>query len=192
MKGKIMPFILCAVLLFSCGESYMPKPRGYFRIDLPEKAYVPYGESCPFTFSVPGYARVVSDSSDNAEPCWLNIDFLPFNATLHLTYKPVGSSFNIKDLQKDSRTMAYKHTVKAQEIFENPVSNPEDKVYGILYSLTGNAATPLQFYLTDSTRHYLRGVLYFNSHTLPDSIAPVQEFLVRDALELVKTLRWRE
>lgn len=182
---------LAALFLISCGEAITPRPHAFFRIDFPQKEYVRYSSDCPFEFDIPFYSRVVQDSSANAEPCWLNMNFLPYNATLHLTYKPVGDGFNLMDLQNDTRRFVMNHTIKAQEITENVINKEDDKVYGVLYHLTGNTATSLQFYVTDSTHHYLRGALYFNQNTNADSIAPVLSFITEDVLEAIGTLKWK-
>lgn len=182
--------LFAAVVLTSCLQPWVPKPHAYFRIDFPQKEYVAYQGDCPFEFNQPYYSEVVPDQSRNAEPCWLNMNFIPYNATLHLTYKPIGEDFRFEDLQNDSRRFVMNHTIKAQEIMENPIHKTEEKVHGILYTLSGNTATSLQFYVTDSSQHYLRGALYFNSHTNADSIAPVLNFLTEDVLELISSLRW--
>lgn len=180
------------LLLAACGDSYTPRPHAFFRIDFPEKQFVPYKGDCPFTFDIPYYSVVNIDSSAIAEPCWLNLNFLPYNATLHLTYKPVGEDFNLVDLQTDTRRFVMNHTIKAQEILENAINKPEDHVHGVLYQLTGNTATSLQFYVTDSTQHYLRGALYFNENTNADSIAPVLDFITEDVLQLIGSLEWKK
>lgn len=188
---KRMLLILTALItLTACEENYTPRPKAYFRIDLPIKDYQRLEINCPYSFNIPQYAYLAKDSSVSSEPCWVNVNFIPYNATVHLTYKPIGEDFNLDDLQKDSRTLVYKHTIKAQEIFENPITRPEDEVYGMLYRLTGNAATSIQFYVTDSTSHYLRGVLYFNQNTNADSIAPVLDYLSEDVLQIVESLKW--
>ncbi len=190
---KRIPVILSLVLLFSaCGQDFTPKPKGFFKIELPEKTYSRHQPDCPFTFEVPQYANVHPDSAYNAEPCWLNVDYPPFQATLHLTYKAIGEDFRFEDLQEDSRKLVYKHTIKAQEIFENPIHKPEENMHGMLYQLTGDAATSLQFYMTDSSKHYLRGVLYFNTHTDSDSIAPVLDYLSKDVLQMINTMKWKD
>ncbi|MBI1220987.1 MAG: gliding motility lipoprotein GldD [Bacteroidetes bacterium] len=189
MKKHFM-ILAASILLFACENAKTPRPHAYFKIDFPAKSYVPFNSPCPFRFEVPFYVQVVQDSSPNAEPCWLNMNFVPYNATLHLTYKPIGTEFNLVDLQNDSRRFVMNHTIKAQEILENEINKPAEHVHGVLYRLKGNTATSLQFYVTDSTKHYLRGALYFNTHTNPDSIAPVLEYLSEDVLQLIGTLKW--
>lgn len=188
---RIAWLMLLSGVLSACSETFTPRPKAFFYIDLPEPQYRRFASDCPFSFHVPQYGFVMGDSSAQAEPCWLNVQYPMFNATVHLTYKPIGDEFSFEELQKDSRTLVYKHTIKAQEIMENAINKPDDRVYGMLYRLSGDAATSLQFYVTDSTSHYLRGVLYFNQHTDADSIAPVLNHLSDDVLEIVGSLQWK-
>lgn len=173
----------------SCTADYYPKPRGYFRIELPEREYMPFEPAgCPFTFDVPVYADPVPDSNRLAEPCWYYVRFPRFGGSLYLSYKPVKD--NVFDYIEDSYELAYKHTIKADEISERRIATP-NRVYGLMYTIGGNAASNLQFYVTDSTRHFLRGALYFDTLPNSDSIAPVATFIKGDIEHLIETLRWK-
>jgi gliding motility-associated lipoprotein GldD len=191
MKIQILLSVfLLSSLFFSCDEDYIPKPRGFFRITLPEKKYIPYvSEGCPFQFEIPVYAKVVKDSSRDALPCWLNVEFPSFNGTIYLTYKKVNG--DLQRLYEEHRSMTMKHIPKASAIDETPFDNPEKKVYGSMYAVKGSAATNLQFYLTDSTNNFIRGSLYFYSVPQPDSIAPVLDFISKDVKHLVETFQWK-
>jgi gliding motility-associated lipoprotein GldD len=186
-------FFVLALSLFSCtsedDEASTPKPRAYFRITFPEKKYVKYDSVCPFTFEIPTYSKMENDKTPNAEPCWLNLTFPSLNGTLHLSYKPVNG--NAKALFEDTYTLASKHQIKASGIEEHLFNNDSLKVYGLMYEIEGNAASSVQFYLTDSTKHFLRGALYFNSVPNIDSIAPVIEFVKKDIYHLIETFRWK-
>jgi len=179
----IVPFI------FSCSQDYIPKPMGYFRIDLPEKKYQKFESDCPFTFEYPVYARVVKSNLANAEPCWFNIEFPQFNAKVHLSYKNVAG--NINDIIEECRTLAYKHSIKADAIDERPYDDPENKVFGMLYEIKGNAASSVQFYTSDSAKHFLRGSLYFEVRPNKDSLAPVIDFIEQDIVRIIESLRWK-
>ncbi|MFN8207821.1 MAG: gliding motility lipoprotein GldD [Bacteroidales bacterium] len=184
-------FLLLLILLLAasaCKKSYTPRPRGYYRIDLPEKAYKAYRSACPFSFEYPVYSKVLTDSSPHAEPCWLNIDLSSLNGRIHLSYKPVRG--NLGDLIEDARTLAYKHTAKADAIQESLFTRKEDHVFCILYDIRGNAASSLQFFATDSLHHFLRGALYFESSPNADSMAPVIDFVREDILHLINSLQW--
>ena len=183
-------FIVPAALifLFSCKDGATPKPRGHFRIDLPEKAYTQYNSDCPFTFEYPVYGNIVVEPG-SAEPCWFNIEFPRYRAKIYLSYKEVNGNLDL--LVDDAYKLAYKHTVKADAIEESYWENIESRVFGTVYFIKGNAASSIQFYVTDSTRNYLRGSLYFNAQPDKDSLAPVIDFFSEDVIHLIETLEWK-
>lgn len=180
--------LLIAVSFASCNE-YFPKPRGYFRIDLPEKKYVLYSsESCPFSFEYPVYANILKDSSGSTEPCWMNIEFPGLNGKIHLSYKSINKNF--ARFSEDSRVLAYKHTIKAEAITETLI-HKEGNINGIKYNIDGDAASSVQFFVSDSNNHFLRGALYFSVLTRKDSLAPVIQFIEKDIDHLIETIRWK-
>lgn len=182
--------MLMPVLFYSCHPDYSPKPRGYFRIDLPEKKYVAFDpQGCPFSFDIPDYCMAIADSDRFAEPCWMNLVFRKFNGEINLSYKPVNN--NLSKFIEDSHTLVYKHTVRAEAIDEKLISFPEHKVYGLLYEIGGNAASSVQFYVTDSSSHFIRGALYFNVPPQSDSLAPVIDFIKADVNRMISSLRWK-
>lgn len=178
------------VTISACSEDPVPKPRGYFRIDLPEHKYSEYFATCNYSFDLSESARVVADSAPGAEPCWINIDYPKFNARIHISYK--NSSKDLKKYMEDSYTLAFKHTIKADAIDEQLYADSANKVYGILYDIKGNAASNLQFFLTDSVSRFMRGALYFNVEPNKDSLAPVIDFLREDITHLVESFRWTD
>ncbi|TSD65036.1 gliding motility lipoprotein GldD [Inquilinus sp. KBS0705] len=182
-------------MIFGCGGNadYSPKPRGYYRISFPKKEYQQYTEGCPFTFEYPKYSSIEQDRSDLAagRPCFQNIQFPQFNATLHLSYQPIASKHELDAMVEDAHKLSFKHTVKATSIDEGIIHYPDRKVYGIYYTIDGNAASSAQFFLTDSTRHYVRGALYFNSEPRLDSIQPVLTFIKKDVDVMIKTFKWK-
>ena len=185
-------FIFIVSLLFtigltSCESESFPKPKGYCRIDLPAKKYQHYNSPYPYTFDYPIYSNIIDYKTDS---CWINIVFPTLNGKIHISYKNV--KHNIAKHLEDTRTLAYKHTIKADAIGETPYYNNEKKVYGILYEIKGNAASSLQFFLTDSTEHFIRGALYFEARPNKDSLAPVIDFLKKDVIHLIETLEWQQ
>lgn len=178
-------------LLSACTENYAPKPRGYYRISFPEKKYQNYTGSCPFFFQYPVYSSIQPDKSGDAEPCWQNIEFAGFNAKIHLSYHSIDSKKTFNSLVEDARTFAFKHTSKATSIDEGRIYDPKRKIYGIFYTIEGNTASAVQFYLTDSTKHYLRGALYFNEEPRQDSIKPVLAFIKKDIDHMIKSFNWK-
>ncbi len=181
--------LLCFFALSGCNE-YIPKPRGYFRIDLPEKTYETFNKSgYPYSFEYAGIAEVVPKEGNPDDPFWIDIIYPQFNARIYGSYKKVEN--NLREVSEDSRTFVNKHNIKADAITEQLYENEERKVYGILFELKGNTASGIQFMLTDSTRHFFRGALYFNVSPNKDSIAPVAEFIKEDIIRLIETLEWK-
>jgi gliding motility-associated lipoprotein GldD len=187
---RLLYVIATAILFVACGHVYSPRPYGYFRIELPQHEYEIFDvKDYPYSFEAPKYARVLPDTDDNSEPYWINLSFPKFNCKIHVTYKPIKGNFD--EVMEDSRRLAYKHTIKADAIGETFFENDSKNVYGILYDIKGNAATPLQFALTDSSRHLFRGSLYFDCKPNKDSLAPVVKFLEEDIAHIMETLTWR-
>lgn len=183
-------FISTLLVLVSCGNETLPKPKGYFRIDLPEKSYEELRDTIPFPFSfqLPQYGKVnLKRTKDQAN--FFNVDFSRFGARIHFSYFPIEE--NLEKLLEESRTLSYKHTERAQEINEELILNPEERVFGTYYSIEGNAASSDQFYITDSSNHFLRGALYFNVAPNPDSIGPVSDFIKQDIIHLIETFSWK-
>lgn len=183
-------FISTLLVLVSCGNETLPKPKGYFRIDLPEKSYEELRDTIPFPFSfqLPQYGKVnLKRTKDQAN--FFNVDFSRFGARIHFSYFPIEE--NLEKLLEESRTLSYKHTERAQEINEELILNPEERIFGTYYSIEGNAASSDQFYITDSSNHFLRGALYFNVAPNPDSIGPVSDFIKQDIIHLIETFSWK-
>ncbi|MEE2700196.1 MAG: gliding motility lipoprotein GldD [Bacteroidota bacterium] len=177
---------ICILFLFiACKENYTPKPKGFFKIALPEKAYMQYNQDCPFTFRFPVYSKV----NPLEKYCFLNLQFPDFKATLHTSYFALNG--NLYPHTEESRNLAYKHSIKANAISEQPFINNKDKVFGLVYDYEGTTATALQFYLTDSINHFFRGALYFNTE-VNDSLAPVSIFLQDDIKQFIESFRWIE
>lgn len=191
--GTKLPFLILSVmfLVSGCGgtDMWIPKPKGYPVIEFPKKKYIEYDSVCPFTFRYPAYAKITPYKRDASRTCWFNLEFPSYKATLYISYEKVND--NINKYTEDSRELAYKHVVKAGNIEELLINDPGAKVYGIIYEIQGDVATPCQFHLTDSTTHFLRASFYFDKRVNTDSVAPIYSFLRKDITELTETLRWK-
>ncbi|PZP52406.1 MAG: gliding motility lipoprotein GldD [Pseudopedobacter saltans] len=191
-----MFFVLVIVFSFTaCNNTYVPKPEGYFQIPLPEKEYQVFDQSgYPYSFEYPVYAKVVKDSSFFGEktenPWWINIDFPQFNGRIYISYKDIGTN-DFKKLLNDAFNLTNKHSVKATSIDDSTMSTPNG-VHGVYFKVGGNVATSNQFFLTDSTKHFLRGALYFDATPNQDSLKPVNAFLAEDMKHFINTFRWKK
>ncbi len=189
-----MVFVLGSLLFLSCNSSYTPKPKGYFKIELPERNYQAFNEpGYPYSFEYPVYAKVVKDSTFFGEttenPWWINIDFPQFAGRIYVSYKEIGKH-RFDTLIKHSFLLTGKHTTKAYSIDDSLVTTPNG-VHGMFFTVGGDVATANQFFLTDSTRHFLRGALYFDATPNADSLGIVNRFLLEDMKHLINSFKWR-
>ena len=189
LKPILLTTIIFILLFCSCRNNYTPKPYGFMRIDFPEKKYKRSTDKLPYSFEYPVYSVIKPDTSRIAEPFWINIEFPGYNGKIHISYKKVHG--NLAEYTEDARKLAYKHTVKADAIDEKLINNKENKVYGILYDIKGNTASSVQFFLTDSTKDFLRGALYFRSHPNKDSMEIVINFFKKDVDHFIETFTWK-
>ena len=176
-------------------ETYTPKPRGYFKVALPEKEYTLFTrEGYPYQFEYPVYSVIEKDSlffrEKTENPWWININIESLNAKVYISYKEINAQNPLINLLNDSYNMSHYHSKKANSISEKDVFHTANNVHGLYYKVGGNAASALQFYATDSTRHFIRGALYFNSTPNVDSLKPLNDFLRKDVEHLINTLKW--
>ena len=178
-------------VLMGCSNAPVPKPAGYLRIDLPEHQYTTLDSIFPYTFEYPVYASISSDEHAKNEPYWINIDFKKYKGRLHLSYKNIDN--NLSTYTEDAHSLVMKHIPKASAIKEIRIDNDERDVHGLVYDIQGSGtASPYQFFVTDSTRHFLRGALYFSVLPNNDSLQPVIDFVKKDIDHMLETLRWKE
>ncbi len=196
MKFFFFAWILMGLLLGigSCSESeevFMPKPRGFYRIELPDYQYSNLPDTLPYQFEYSTHAQLAPDSSHLAEPYWMEIYYKNlFHGNLDISYKRIQSHEQFKDLINDVHELANKHGVKAYAI-EEQISQTKDGNTVITFDLEGEVPSPFQFVVTDSVTHFLRADLYFPSNTKNDSIAPLIEFIKNDMHHMIQTLKFK-
>jgi len=196
MKSYTSFIIYLSILLFSsCYEdTYLPKPRGFYKIDLPEKKYQPFQKTdYPYSFEYPVYASISKDTlffdQKTENPWWINLNFDSLGGKVYISYKQISSTQTLEKLLEDSYKLSHYHTKKADYINE-PEFHTANNVHGVFYDVGGNAASSFQFYATDSFHHFLRGALYFDVTPNVDSLKPVNQFLQKDIEHLIQTLKW--
>ena len=194
MFKKILLFSVLCILSASCSkkeERYVPKPKGFNRVDLPPHAYQKLTQEHPYTFEISKYAEALPDTFRTAGKHWIFINYPQFNANIQITYKEIGNNpALLKSFIDDSYKLASKHQIRASAIQEQRVLSKTGKT-AILFKIEGDVPSPYQFYTTDSTKHFMRGAIYFPTATKNDSLAPVIDYLQKDMIQLLNTLNWR-
>jgi len=214
-KNNIVPLILgcLLMLLMACNSNYTSRKKGYFKIDLPEHQYQVFNkQEFPYSFEYPVYATVIQDStyfdSTPENNYWINLDFPAFNARLFMSYKIIGglAPYKIKQadgsykdslgvnqfdlMVNDAFNLTNKNDVIASSIKDSLIRNPNG-ISGVFFKVGGNAATASQFFLSDTTKNFIRGALYFDATPNADSLRPVQEFLRKDLEHLISTFEFK-
>ena len=189
---RLFQLILSLLILVSCeNQNFLPKPVGYNRIELPEHLYHQLPDSLPYSFEFSKHAVLKRDASWIAERYWVDLDYEDLGGHIELTYKPVFSSRNLlKGYLRDAFKLTSKHNVKAYAIEEAIIKLPNGG-YATVFELEGEVPSQFQFHVTDSTNHFLRGALYFPTATKNDSLKPVIDYIKKDIIHGLNTLKWR-
>ena len=197
MKNKaVQGFVILIMALFpvlfsACDNDYLPKPKGYNRIVLPEHSYYSIPDTFPYVFEISKYSRILKDSSWMAEQYWMDIFYPQLMANVQITYKPINQNQQLlEEYVNDAFKLTSKHQIKASAISDNIIRTPNGKTVAIA-ELTGEVPSQFQFYVTDSVDHFLRGALYFRTARKNDSLSPVIEYLKEDVIHLLNTLSWQ-
>ena len=183
-QESIFLYLLIIAILSSCNEETQPKPKAFLRLAYNEATYQKITSDCPYTFEFSSKALVQPN-----EKCWINISYPTLKASLNITYRPIEN--NLRELLQESEKLTYNHAIKADGISAQPFDDATKKIYGALSEVTGNAASPLQFHLTDSSKHFITGALYFKVQPNYDSILPAIKYVEKDIKHLMETLEWR-
>lgn len=185
---KILTTIISLFFLSSCGGDWLPKPRGYNRIDLPDSEYQLLPDTFPYSFEYSKHAKILRDSSWIAEKYWINLHYPEMSANIQITYKPVTDSI-IRQYLSTSYQLTSQHNVKAYAIDESIIELPSG-MFASFTELEGEVPSQAQFHVSDSVDHFLRGALYFKTATKNDSLAPVIDYLKKDIIQLLMTLEF--
>lgn len=178
-----IPLIFLVFTSVSCKEETLPKPKALLSLEYPSPTYKDIASPCPYTFQKNELGTVIFKNDCNAI-----VEYPKLNGTLYLTYRDVTN--NISSLLRDAQKLTYEHTRKADNILEEKYINKEQNVFGMFYDVSGNAASQSQFYVTDSTTHFITGSIYFNAKPNYDSIFPAAAYLKNDIRRLMETIEW--
>ena len=183
---KIVTLILVSIVLVACGKETQPKPYGELRLEYPTPKYQKFDNNCAYTFEYSNFANI----TNGKKPCWFYLNYPEMKAKVFITYSPINNDF--ENQIKEAEKVVYEHTKRASAIDTKSFEYPEKKVYGNFYELKGQSASNLQFYVTDSTKNFVSGYLYFNSRPKPDSLGPAVEYVKKDLQRMIDTFEWKK
>ncbi|MDR0507653.1 MAG: gliding motility protein GldD [Dysgonamonadaceae bacterium] len=201
MNRRIALFIF--LTLWACSPDYSPKPTGYFYIHIDDHKYRLFSDCPQFEFNISTQVEVdkltdfktwtpnVKFDNKTVYQQWFNLIYPSLGAQLYCDYLPISSK-NFAQISEECRKFAYLHVKKANAILTRNYANPEMRVYGLVYEIKGDVASPVQFVLTDSVKHFFRGALYFDNVSSQDSIAPVAEYIKEDIEMLIESFKWKK
>ena len=174
---------LVGILFSSCKEDVLPKPKAYLNLKYPSVTYQKVLVAKPYSFEVSSNLELIEQPK-----YWRQIRYPKLKATVNITYRPIVN--NLKELLVESEKLVYEHAVKAEEITTKNFENYEKRVFGSMQEISGNAASQIQFHLTDSTDNFIKGALYFYVKPNYDSILPAVAYIKKDIIRLIETLEW--
>lgn len=189
MKNENLGKLICILVLFlsvawSCKEDVLPKPKAQLRLEYAEPSYDLIQTDCPYVFEKSNSAILKVN-----EKCWVNLEYKTLNASINITYRPVED--NLKELFLEAEKLTFNHAIKADGISSVPYANKDKKVYGSIFEVTGNAASPIQFHVTDSVQNFITGAVYFNVQPNYDSIKPAINYLQNDIIHMIESMEWK-
>lgn len=176
--------LLCFLSCIACGDDTLPKPKAYLSLKYAENTYKKLSLKRPYSFDISEEA-IVKEAPNN----WLKITYPNLKASIDITYRKPNN--NLQELLAEAERLVFKHTLKAESISSKDFENEENKVFGSVYEITGNAASQIQFHATDSLNHFIKGSLYFYVKPNYDSIFPAVNYIKKDIIKIMETLQWK-
>jgi gliding motility-associated lipoprotein GldD len=184
-------FFLILLFASACTKDYQPKPKGYNRLVLPKEEYRASPDSLPYAFEYSKHARLLRDSSWVSERYWIEIYYPELKANLHITYKKLNHKDDfLKELLNDAYKLTSKQQIKASAIDEIITVTPSGKT-AVIAEIAGEVPSQFQFTMTDSSKNFLRGALYFNTKVQNDSLAPAIDFMKKETLHFINSIEWK-
>ncbi|HBK84145.1 MAG TPA: gliding motility lipoprotein GldD [Flavobacterium sp.] len=182
--SKFFLSFLSIYFLQSCTTNVVPRPTSQLRLEYPEPVYNKKASQYPFSLEINDFSTIQSKENGGIE-----VHYPKMKATVYLSYKPIRN--DLEKLLTDAQKLTYKlHVMKADEIIEQPFINPDKKVYGMFYSVGGDAASNALFYATDSTKNFVTASVYFYAKPNFDSILPATNYIANDMKKMLETIKW--
>lgn len=184
--------VFLSLLFTACDEETLPKPSAFLSLEYPPPEYRNVSLPLPFTFEKNNWADSIMSVkiSRGQKVKGIDLNYPQMKGTIYITYKKIEEN-NLRSFLIDAQAITQKHTIKANEIIEQPYIDEENRIFGMFYEVGGDAASQSQFYVTDSLNHFVTGSLYFYAKPNYDSILPAAYYLRNDIKHVMETIRWQ-
>ncbi|MEE2616583.1 MAG: gliding motility lipoprotein GldD [Bacteroidota bacterium] len=180
------------IVLFGCENYFLPKQSAYLRLDYPKPEYKLINDKdFPFFFEANTRLSEISDIDINLRSIDFIINYNQLNAQINFQYKNVNSSEKLKAYILDLKSTIETHSMMANSVKIKDYSLKEKNIFGRIFDLSGNVASPYQFYLTDSINNIISGLVYFNIKPNYDSILPAINYIENDIIHLIESFDWK-
>ncbi|MFV0249292.1 MAG: gliding motility lipoprotein GldD [Tenacibaculum sp.] len=177
-------YTLTALILTTCSEQTLPKPKAYLSLNYPEQNYSNLKVNRPYVFMIAHNTQLVELPKN-----WLKIQYPELKASIDITYRPIDN--NLTELFLEAEKLVFEHTIKADFISWRSFNNDDYKVFGKMCTIEGNAASQMQFHATDSTKHFIKASLFFYAKPNYDSIYPAVKYIEKDMVKMLESLKWK-
>ena len=182
--------LLLSGVLSCTNAGSMPKPKGFYRIEIPEAQYRDFSlPDLPYSFNVSQLVTVELPLEGTAVDR-LNLAYTTLNARIYCSYQNITLA-TLSMLEEECRELVSRNAGKAEAIAEQAYENQDIQVYGTLFRIEGETVSPFRFILTDSANHFFHGALYYECKPNVDSLAPVTKYLNDNVIELIQSFHWK-
>lgn len=192
---KILFLFCLSAFFFACSEEPpIPKPKTYLLLETTQPLYSLVDEKdFPFTFQMPDYGEIIRVNTDKKDNKWFNINFDKYGFEANVSYIPLKADSSLAYMTNDCYTFLDRHKKFSSGIIEQQYNNAEQRVFGTVFEIKGSeVVSPYQFYLTDSTNHFLRLALHCKTAPNNDSLTTYIRRLKTDLDYMITTLRWKK
>ena len=180
------------IVLFGCENYFLPKQSAYLRLDYPKPEYKLIDDKdFPFFFEANTILSEISDIDINPASIDFIINYNQLNAQINFQYKNVNSNEKLNAYILDLKSTIETHSMMANSVKIKDYSLKEKNIFGRIFDLSGNVASPYQFYLTDSINNIISGLVYFNIKPNYDSILPAINYIENDIIHLIESFDWK-
>ena len=188
MNKIISLLVVFSVIFFSCNDSSLPKQSAFLRIEFPQPNYLAHKEiKLPVDFYYNSSAIDIKINNNQQ----FSLDYYKMNFSVDISHNKINKPQDLENSLRDFSLLLDTHSKKSNGVFMREYENSNNIVYAKIFEIRGDVASPIQFYLTDSTSNFINGSLNLKFKPKYDSIFPSIQYVKNDILVFVESLNWK-